>query len=162
MSKIQAGPDQITKSQQRFCLTTVPWHLGSSLNSVIRMRQCGWTAPMHQVLGDGNTTLSLSTSHMAPTYNMRGQAWNVHGRWQYWVRGRWENRMYIKSCLLCLPDFVWNWPFIVPRVPRVYPAWLQTISLRPCSSLGPGLPSPILYLSSCLLLYLYLCLLLYL
>ena len=55
---------------------------------------------------------------MAPTYNMRGQAWNVHGRWQYWARGRGENRMYIKSCLHCLLDFVWNWPFIVPRVPR--------------------------------------------
>ena len=57
---------------------------------------------------------------------------------------------------------MWNWPFIVPRVPRVYPAWLQTISLRPYSSLGPGLLSPILYLSSCLFLYFYLCLLLYL
>ena len=41
------------------------------------MRWDGWAEPMHQVLRDGNTALSLSTSHMALTYNLRGQAWKI-------------------------------------------------------------------------------------
>ena len=65
-------------------LTKLSWHFGG-LNTAIRMRWAGWAEPMHQVLRDENTALSLSTSHMALTYNQRGQAWKIWDKNLCWV-----------------------------------------------------------------------------
>ena len=76
---------------------------GVSVNTAIRMRWdgLGRAEPMHRVLRDENTALSLSASHIALTYTRRGQASKI------WMREDGTEENVFRDL-----NVKWEWQFL--------------------------------------------------